>query len=333
MNIAHIVPHSIRFPLEQHQGRYDLVINLAKLQVQMGHDVTIYCHPESKLTSLKTRGIVSAAPDKKNRNIETFKMAFKGGHDVYHSHLDNLHYEVGHLTRRSIIFTQHWWPVADTLSLAKTYKGDNVWAVPPTRYMYSYDQSSGIPTKEHIYHGIDLQRYKPTPDIRGNRILFVGRISPEKNLDIAIRAAQRASVGLDIVGKITDKNHALWKDMEKYIDGSQIRYLGTKTQGELVQLYSKAASVIFPSEPTEAFGLVALEAQACGSPIIMKKGGSRSELLIEGKTGFLCESDEDFAAAIRDTKTLSSQDCRHFAQQFDIKDMAKNYEDLYESLV
>ncbi|MES2630540.1 MAG: glycosyltransferase [Patescibacteria group bacterium] len=333
MNIAHIIPHSVSFPLKSHNGRYEWVRQLALLQTQQGHTVTIYGSPASVVEGLSFAGIAESSDNKKQNNIDTFRLAFSNNHDVYHSHFDDLHYEVASETSKPIIFTQHWWPTEQTVQFAAILNPGNVWAVPPTRFMYDFDAQSGIQTQGFIYHGIDLDIFQPSNVQKNDRLLFVGRISPEKNLHVALSFAKKAGIGLDIVGKVAPKNEEYWQSLQSYVDGDQIRYLGAKNQTELIDLYSAALGVLCPYEPTEAFGLVAIESQACGTPIIMKSGGSRSELLQEGKTGFLCETEDEFIEAINKIGSLNAEDSIAFAKKFDIVAMAEAYEELYAKFV
>lgn len=333
MNIAHITPYSNRYPLAQHNGRYHWVHQLAELQVQAGHTVTIYGHPDSQLDTITTQGITSSTSDKRQNNIETFRLAFKNDHDIYHSHFDNLHYEVAHETSRPIVATQHWWPSEETIALAQTSQAANVWAVPPTKYMYEFDQQQHIPSKGYIYHGIDLSLFRHNRVQKNGRLLAVGRISPEKHIDDAIAIAKRAGIGLDIIGKLVDKNRDYWATMSDAIDGEQIRYLGAKSQEELAEYYAKASALLFPADLNEAFGLTAIEAQACGTPVIMRQGGSRGELLVEGETGFLCNSEEQFVTAAHKASKLSPAACRQFAEKFDVNSMAEKYGELYSALL
>lgn len=333
MKIAHILPYSVTFPLLAHNGRYTWVLDLAKLQTQAGHDVTIYCNPLSSVSGVSIRGIKYPTALTKDNNINTFLLAFSEHHDIYHSHFDNLHYEVAHNTTRPIVFTQHWWPMADTVSLATAYRGTNVWAVPPTHYMRDYDLSLGIQTKGTIYHGIDLSLFHQADIQKSGRVLSVGRISPEKNLETSIRVAKKANIGMDIIGKVADKNLDYWETLKASIDGDAIRYVGGKSREELVQYYSSAQAVLFPSDTNEPFGLVAIESQACGTPVIMAKGGSRGELVQLDKSGFLCTSDDEYVEAIHKSAHIQASDCRAFAETFDIRQMAVNYELLYTSLL
>ena len=333
MNIAHILPYSATFPLTFPNGRYNWVRELAQLQVQQGHTVTIYCNPSSRIEGLSFRGIAQDLGDKHQNNLATFRLAFENHHDVYHSHFDDLHYEVAHETVKPIVYTQHWWPSDRSVTFANTHSPANVWAVPPTRYMYDFDIANNIQSKGFIYHSIDLSIFHADESVKNNRLLFVGRIDPGKNLEVAIQAAQQSGLGLDIIGKITPKNQEYWDTIKQNVDGQQIQYLGTKTQHELVPYYTAAKALICPFAVSEAFGLVSIEAQACGTPVLMRKGGSRGELLKEGVTGFLCESDEAFTDVLAKLDILKSQDCINFAQQFSVNAMATAYEALYAELI
>lgn len=334
MNIAHILPRSVKFPLETHNGRYEWVLQLASIQASNGHDVTIYCDPESEVPNVTIAGINDLAPDKKINNSNNFKLAFSNDHDIYHSHLDNLHYEVADQTEKPIVYTQHWWPVEQTVKLANEFKPENVWAVPPTKYMYEFDKESGIQTNGTIYHGINLNEFRRDEDAaRGNRLIFVSRIAPEKNLDLAIDAAIESEIGLDIVGKIPEKYQEYWSQLEPLVDGEKIKYLCPKSHSELIKLYSSALALLFPSDTNEPFGLVAIEAQACGIPVIMKRGGSRGELIEEGKTGFLFSNQTEFVESISKVGSLLVSDCINYASNFDVVKMAENYDQLYKELV
>jgi glycosyltransferase involved in cell wall biosynthesis len=332
MKIAHIIPHSISYPLSSHNGRYEWVAQLAKQQAEAGHEVTIYGNPISHIKGIVAAGIHTESHDKKQNNLQTFRLAFQNNHDVFHSHFDNLHYEVAGETTAPIIFTQHWPSTDATVELAISSNATNVWAVPPTQYMYNLDSELGIQSKGFIYHGIDLSFFKPTGIEKNKRLLFVSRIAPEKNLDIAISTAQKTGIGLDIIGKVAEKNLEYWHRLKPHVDNDQIRYLGPKTREELVGYYSAASALLFPSSTDEPFGLVAIESQACGTPVIMYRGGSRGELIKENETGFLCDTKDNFITAVENIHSLSPAECIHFAQKFNLHTMVSAYENLYRNL-
>jgi glycosyltransferase involved in cell wall biosynthesis len=332
MKIAHIIPYSIVFPLAQPNGRYNWVLQLADLQSKNGNEVTIYGNPGSRVNGVRTIGIPHAKDSTIQNNRDTFQLALENDNDVYHSHFDSLHYEFAHKTKKPIVFTQHWWPSDEVVRLAASASG-NVWAVPPTKYMAEYDKAHGIASKGFIHHGIDHSLFKPGDVRKNERLLFVGRISPQKNVEVAIKTSRESGIGLDIIGKISDKDKDYWNDVSSAIDGTNIRYIGTVPFNELAKHYSAAQAVIFPSDINESFGLVAVEAQACGTPIIMKSGGSRGELVRDGVTGFLCNSQDDFNQAARLSATILARECTSFAKEFSIEKMEASYRQLYVDLL
>jgi glycosyltransferase involved in cell wall biosynthesis len=335
-SVAHLVPYSVTFPLANHNGRYDWVIDLATRQAAAGIAVTIYSNPTSHMDipGVLWKSVDGTFDDRTTANRTLLLHALQDENiDIFHSHYDSLHYTVADTTQKPIVFTQHWWPNEETIARATNYQGTNVWAVPPTRFMLDFDTKHLIQTKGCIYHGIDTSKFQFLGEPKSERLLFVGRIAPEKNLPIAIAVARRANLPLDIIGKVADKNLPYWESLQPSIDGELICYLGPKSADELVHYYNKAQAVIFPSDIQEPFGLVAIESQACGTPILMKRGGSRDELVDNGKTGYVCDSEEEFAAAAVPAKTISSQDCVSFAQRFDVAAMVTNYSQLYEDLL
>lgn len=334
MKIAHLLPASVTFPLDKPHARHAWVIELARIQTNAGHDVTIFAGQGSvDASAIRWRSQAPASNDPTQNNIALVTSALNdSSFDIFHSHFDNLHYTLGHLTNKPIVFTQHWWPYEPTVELARTYTGANIWAVPPTRYMYDFDQQNGIQSQGHIYHGINLSLFQHPIAQKNGRLLVVGRISPEKNLETCIKIAKKANLGLDIIGKVIPKTQPYLETLLPMIDGEQIVYHGTKTQPELVAYYAAAQALLFPADGHEAFGLVAIESQACGTPVIMERGGSRGELVNDGITGFLCESLDEYVNAAHASAHIKPGDCYEFAKKFDVQIMAELYESLYNNL-
>ena len=335
MKIAHLMPSSITFPLQKPNGRYTWALDLARAQANAGHDVHIFAGQDSTDTSSihwQSRPPTSNHPLENNSALMASAL-IDTSFDIYHSHFDNLQYSLGYLTNKPIVFTQHWWPYEQTVTAASRYPNTNIWAAPPTRFMYDFDTQNNIQSQGHIYHGIDLSLFHHEPVPKSERLLFVGRISPEKNLALCIEIAKESGIGLDIIGKITPKNMSYWESLLPSIDGNQIIYHGAKTRSELIRYYSAARAVLFPTDTHEAFGLVTIEAQACGTPVITGRGGSRNELIDAGVTGFLCESITEYIDAIHASTHIRTDACRKFAEKFDIRFMVDAYESLYESLV
>lgn len=334
MKIAHIIPYSVILPSTIHNGRYDWLLQLVELQNAVGHEVTIYCSPNSSIEFAKISSIPIATDDRSRNNDLLFEFALQHEHDVFHSHFDWLHYKFSAATTRPIVYTQHYPPDRELIEHNKLRKSCNVWAVPPTEFMLNIDKKYGIQSKGYIHHGINLNEFNHAETKRNNRLLFVGRLTPYKHVEVAMEVAKISGLGLDIVGKVAEKDCHYWNGINSGVDGEKIIYHGPLPQGQLRSFFQNARALIFPSDPDkEAFGLVAIESQACGTPVITQKGGARDELVLNGKTGFLCDTIDDYISVANKVASLNPDDCRNFAKQFDIKAMFQRYNELYESLV
>lgn len=334
MNIAHILSANTQLPLTLHNGRYELALTLAKAQAAEGHTVTVYCAPSSGAGLPELHWKSAPHLPETKANLALMKAALANPeHDIYHSHLDLTHYLAGDSTSKPIVFTQHWFPSKKVSEAAALNTRKNVWAVPPTKYIGRTDTQLGIQVAEVIPHGIDLERFVFTPDTPRSRFVFVGRIAPGKGVRQAVAYAKAAGVPLDIIGKITEDNQAYWESILPDIDGTQIRYLGPKDHTEIPAFFGAAKGFLFPTQEAEAFGLVTIEAQACGAPVIIGDKGASSELIQEGKTGFIARTDADFIHALQNTASLDPAACRSFAEQFDEKAMFRAYERLYRRLL
>lgn len=138
---------------------------------------------------------------------------------------------------------------------------------------------------------------------------------------------------MDIVGKVNQADAAYWQTLEPLVDGQNIRYLGAKNAAEVASLMGKAQAVLFPSQQPEAFGQVTIEAQACGTPVIISDVGASRELVQDQRTGFVCDTRDSFIVAIKSVSAIDRAQCRLHASTFDIGTMVRRYDDLYLSLM
>jgi glycosyltransferase involved in cell wall biosynthesis len=336
MNIAHLLPHSAHFPLAKHNGRYEWALRLARLQVAAGHTVTIYAAPDSSdaTSGLIWRSLPRSLNNKSLDNIALIKTAFQQPeHDIFHSHFDYLHYLVADMTPKPILFTQHWFP-NETVADASIYNvRGNVYAVPVTDYMQRIDQQLGLRVAERIYHGIDLTLFHPTMNHDADRLIFVGRIAPHKGVREIVEIAIAAGEKLDIIGKVNTVDATYWEDILPLVDGKQIRYLGALPQADVAHALAEAKAFLFSSQTLEAFGQVTIEAQACGTPVIINDVGASRELVKDGLTGFVVSTRDEYLKAIAQLTMIDSAACRTFAEQFDVHVMADQYSALYRRLI
>lgn len=335
MNIAHLLPASAVFPLKKHNGRYEWALRLARLQAAAGHKVTIFAGQESSdNSSLSWRTIEPNSSSRKNQNRDLIKSALLDpSFDVFHSHFDSLGFELAHNTSRPVITTQHWFPTKEIAEKINLNPSTNAIAVPVTNYMKQENSRLGIPCSEVIHHGIDLDFFKPNNNLpKSDRLVFVGRISARKGLLETVQYIKKPGLKLDIIGKINDKDQNYWQAILPLIDNQSIRYLGPKTQSEVIDILSAAKAFIFLPNEIEAFGQTIIEAQACGTPVIINNLGANSELINPGKTGYLLDDGSSLRNILSKIDHLDPKDCIEWAKGFDITKMLRSYTDLYRHL-
>jgi glycosyltransferase involved in cell wall biosynthesis len=185
-----------------------------------------------------------------------------------------------------------------------------------------------------VYHGLPPTLYRFHPE-SGKYLAFVGRISPEKRVDRAIHIARRAGIPLKIAAKIDAVDAVYFKEcIEPMLDGPDVEYLGEIGDQEKDELLGGACAMVFPIDWPEPFGLVMIEAMACGTPVIAWRNGSIPEVIDEGITGWVV-SDEDAAVrAACNARDIDRRACRNrFLARFTVDRMARDYVALYERIL
>ncbi|KKR88258.1 MAG: hypothetical protein A2423_02575 [Candidatus Levybacteria bacterium RIFOXYC1_FULL_40_10] len=181
-----------------------------------------------------------------------------------------------------------------------------------------------------VYNGVDTLKYAFN-DKPSDYLLMVGSIGRHKNQAAAIRVAKKLGTKLVLAGKVRDKDY--FDELNKDIDGQQIRWVGELGFEEKLKYYQEAKAFIFPILWDEPFGLVMIEALSCGTPVVAFRKGSTSEVLIDSKTGFVVDNEEEMARAVLNIGQISRADCRkHVEENFTIEKMIDNYEKALKSL-
>jgi glycosyltransferase involved in cell wall biosynthesis len=196
-----------------------------------------------------------------------------------------------------------------------------------------------------VYHGIEVDRYtfNPRP---GSYLAFLGRISPDKGVDTAIRVAERARTPLRIAARMplpykddpeARKDWAYYEDdVEPLLQrrGAQARSIGEVSGRRKDAFLGNAAALLFPIAWPEPFGLVMVEALACGTPVIALRAGSVPEVIEHGVTGFICDTEDELVAAVGRIGEIDRARCRAEAERrFSPAAMAEGYERVYEALL
>jgi len=193
-------------------------------------------------------------------------------------------------------------------------------------------ESQGFPAQV-CYNGVDLDIY-PYQKNKGDRLMFLGRIDTIKAPHVALEVAKKTSIGLDVVGGtsfVSDPTYVT--KVEKQCDGTIIKFIGEVDHQTKLRYLQNAKALLIPSQFGEPFGLICVEAMACGTVPIARRDGALEEIIEQGKSGFICDSMEEMVDAISKIGTISPADCRKRAELFSKERMAERYEQLYKTIL
>jgi glycosyltransferase involved in cell wall biosynthesis len=201
----------------------------------------------------------------------------------------------------------------------------------------SNDQRKPLPQARFvatIHHGIPADLLRPSFK-QGSYLAFLGRISPEKRPDRAIRIARAAGIPLKIAAKIDKVDEDYFRNsIRPLIDGPGVEFIGEINEGEKTKFLGEAAALLFPVDWPEPFGLVMIEAMACGTPVLAFRCGSVPEVIEDGITGKVVESEEEAIAALPAILSYDRRAVRQrFEQRFTAESMAKTYVSTYRRLL
>lgn len=193
-----------------------------------------------------------------------------------------------------------------------------------------------LPYLDKVYPAIDLKDF-PYSGGAGDYLLFLSRICPEKGTHLAIKAARQAGEKLVIAGGVSRAHRKYFNDeIRPYIDNKNVVYVGEADLKTRVKIYQRAKALLFPIQWDETFGLVAAEAQACGTPVITFDRAAAKEIIKDGVSGFIVpDGDTDkMAAAVKKINKLDRKKVRAWAEKnFSVALWAKKYEDIYKKLI
>ncbi|MCI0464358.1 MAG: glycosyltransferase family 4 protein [Gemmataceae bacterium] len=340
MRIAQVAPLYESVPPQLYGGTERVVSWLTEELVHLGHEVTLFASGDSQ-TKAK---LVAACPralwqdgdcrDTLPHHVRLMELVFQdvSRFDVLHFHCDYLHFPLLRRHPCPSVTTLHGrLHVPDLGPLFAEYAEVPLVSI-------SDDQRRPIPEanwQATVYHGLprDLHTYWERP---GKYLAFLGRMSPEKGADRAIAIARRAGMKLKVAAKIYSEERAYFQEtIEPLLHESRsfVEFIGEVGGQVKDEFLGQAAALLFPIDWPEPFGLVMIEALACGTPVIAWRNGSVPEVIEDGVTGFVVDSLEEAVEAVGRVAGLDRATCRKvFEERFDAARMARDYVEVYRRL-
>jgi glycosyltransferase involved in cell wall biosynthesis len=338
MKIAQIPPLIESVPPKGYGGTERIVSFITEELVRRGHDVTLFATADSD-TAAKLVPVTSMGLRQMEGKTDALAWHFiqidevlrhSREFDILHFHNDFLHFPLSRLMSYAHVTTLHGRQDINGLTpLYKRYSDMPIVSI-------SDDQRRAIPFanwKETVYHGLPLSMYNPGAG-EGNYLAFLGRISVEKRPDRAIEIAMRAGIPLKIAAKIDSADAEYYASIRYLFDHPLIEFVGEIGEKEKEEFLGNAMALLFPIDWPEPFGLVMIEAMACGTPVIAWNAGSVPEIIDEGITGYVVSSMGEAVQAVNDVRYLEREQCRRkFEERFDAAVMVDNYEKVYEKII
>ena len=339
MRIAQVAPLYESVPPKYYGGTERVVSYLTEELVRQGHEVTLFASGDSvtkaRLVAACQRSLRldKRCVDRLAHHIVMLEHVFQQAaeFDIIHFHVDYLHFSISRRQQITHVTTLHGrLDIPDLAALYQEFQDMPVISISNVQrepLMLANWQAT-------VYHGLpaDLYRFRAQP---GNYLAFLGRISPEKRVDRAIEIAKRIQIPLKIAAKVDRVDKKYFKNaIEPLLCDSLVEVVGEIGDKEKDEFLGNAYALLLPIDWPEPFGLVMIEAMACGTPVIASRGGAVPEIMEEGHTGFIVEELEDAVEAARRIPKLSRKRCREvFEQRFTVTRMANDYLRVYERLI
>ncbi len=341
MKIAQVAPLYEAVPPRLYGGTERIVAFLSDALVDLGHDVTLFSSADAvtsaRLVPVRDQAIrLDPDPLRCDLAAHLFQLSEVrrrlAQFDVIHFHIDLLHFPLFEDVAGQTVTTLHG--RQDLKDLPEAY---GCW---PSYPLVSISDNQRKPLAlgnwiETVHHGLPADLYEPPARPRGDYLAFIGRISPEKRPDRAIAIARAAGMKLRIAAKVDQADMVYFrKEIEPLLGSPDVEFIGEIGDSQKADFLGHARALLFPIDWPEPFGLVMIEAMACGTPVIAWNCGSVPEVVDHGRTGFIVSSDAEAVAAVTAVRRLDRRQVRAvFEERFSATTMAANYVDIYQRLM
>ena len=339
MRIAQIAPLMESVPPRLYGGTERIVSWLTEELVAQGHEVTMFASADS----ITSADIVPCATEalRLNPSVKDWvphymimldrvrRMAHK--FDILHFHIDAVHFPMFADCPARTVTTLHG--RQDLPDMKALY-----YAFPQMPLVsISNAQRAPIPDANFVatvLHGLPAPTHKPTFNPQGGYLAFLGRISPEKRPDRAIEIAKAAGLPLKIAAKVDKADAVYWSEViEPMLKGADVEFIGEINEHQKTEFLGNALALLFPIDWPEPFGLVMIEAMACGTPVLAFNCGSVPEVLRDGITGRIVRTMDEARVAIHEVIRLDRRRVRAaFDTDFTSRRMAADYVNIYRHL-
>jgi glycosyltransferase involved in cell wall biosynthesis len=339
MKIAQVAPLYESVPPKYYGGTERVVSYLTEELVRLGHDVTLFASGDSetaaRLVPVTPRSLRldERCVDQLAHHVLLLERVSRAAaeFDVVHYHIDYLHFPLSRSRPHPHVTTLHG--RLDMPDLAPLYEEFREMPV----VSISNSQRQPLPWanwQATVYHGLppDLLRFHPE---QGRYLAFIGRFSPEKGADQAIEIAKRARIPLKLAAKVDRVDEEYFeREIKPLLSDPLLEYVGEIGEAEKNDFLGQAYALLFPIDWPEPFGLVMIEAMACGTPIIAYRQGSVEEVMEEGRSGFIVQDLEDAVHAVGQVADIDRAEVRSvFERRFTATQMATDYVRVYQRII
>ncbi|HLK31661.1 MAG TPA: glycosyltransferase family 4 protein [Terriglobales bacterium] len=338
MRVAIIAPPFISVPPKVYGGTELFIAQLAKGLQKVGIEVVVYANGESSVeaetrwlfpkSQWPIRGEVYDNLKDLNHTSWAVKDAIRTSDIIHINNLPGL--ICSRFVNRPFVYTLHH-PHVPELSDFYSY-------FPDVNYVTISEfqrRQEVMPHLQTIHHGIDIGRYQCC-ETKQPYLSFLGRISPIKGTHLAIQVAKRAGIPLKIAGEVQPMFRDYFaREIQPHLDGKFIEYIGEADLAAKNELLGNSLALLFPIQWDEPFGLVMVEAMACGTPVLALAGGSVEEVIEHGVSGFVCRSVEEMAERARNIGgAVSPAMVRQYVKErFSLEQMVLRYAKLYQGIM
>ena len=338
MKIAQIAPLWESVPPRLYGGTERVVSYLTEELVRQGHEVTLYASGDSQTAARLKPACAHALrlnTGLVNRDAPLILMqeqalgAEADQYDIIHSHLDFLSFPMSRRCPTPVLTTLHGrLDLPELVPMFREYADMQLVSI-------SNAQRQPLPDanwQATVYHGLpDLYEFHPTP---GKYLAYLGRICPEKRPDHAIEIAKRVGIPLRIAAKVDPVDREYFEtQIAPLLNHPLIEYVGEINDAEKCDFLGNAAAVLCTYDWPEPFGIVLIEALACGTPVFAYRRGSIPEIIDDGVTGFICDSMAEMIAKLDQLPSINRRRCRDaFENRFTVSRMVKDYLAVYERM-